>query len=151
VIVLDWAVTIDSWLYRILPVALDSLIIATWRWILIAQVTFTCYRYARRHYVAWQPPWTRSRRGIKRVAVYVWYLRGDRPRYVGISSSPGHRASQHFDGARWLTEDVERMEIVGWYASRREALDVERRLIKTLGRDYPLANVVHNNGARRRP
>lgn len=61
--------------------------------------------------------------------------------YIGISNSPRHRFAQHAeDKAWWGQVDMSRTKVT-WYATRKKALKVERRMIR---RYQPVHNVQHN-------
>jgi hypothetical protein len=58
--------------------------------------------------------------------------------YVGISLSPLVRLCQHRESSRWF-DDIARIE-VEWLPNRLEAMEAERRAIRT---EKPVHNVVH--------
>jgi predicted GIY-YIG superfamily endonuclease len=77
---------------------------------------------------------------VERVGVYRWVGVDDEVLYIGISNDPDRRIGEHVDGKPWVTEAV-RVDIVGWYDSREEALQVEEDAIKT---EHPRYNIIHN-------
>lgn len=72
-------------------------------------------------------------------ALYRFYDRSDVLLYVGITVDPGARFKKHGGDKEWWTE-VDRINIEH-YATRREALDAEKKAIKE---EQPLHNKVHN-------
>lgn len=60
-----------------------------------------------------------------RTAVYKHFHEGTL-QYVGVTSDPARRLGQHIQAGKWLIDEVS----LTWFASRAEAEQVERDLIR---------------------